>query len=144
MPLPDSNSLNSMIISSDSVRAERSILFVICTWTFPHWLKNVEMCWKHSNMMYCNHMLGVGIIKLSLFTHSLAYFRHLCKRYASAHTRTGEKSLNNPTYAALHWLQSPISLSFPFARLSDEIEVAMPWLYAADTRTSVSPWGDAI
>lgn len=47
-------------------------------------------CCEDGNMMYCNHMLPVGFIKFSLFTHSQAYFK--CthkKRYASAHTRTG-------------------------------------------------------
>lgn len=82
MPLPASNSLNSLIINSDGIRAERSILFVARTWTLQHWLKNEgggfvkSRAERMENTMYCNPTLQVGFIKFSLFTHSQAY----CKR----------------------------------------------------------------
>lgn len=89
-------------------------------------------------------MLLVGFIKISLFRHSQAYFRSAHKRYASAHTRPAKRRSVHPTHTTLHWLHSPISLSFLFTHLSDEIKVAMPWLYTADTQTSVPPWGDTL
>lgn len=161
MPLPASNSLNSLIINSDGIRAERSILFVACTWMLQHWLqkkkkkrKKTKMekppsskeCCEDGNMMYCNHMLPVGFIKFSLFTHSQAYFKctHKKKVCISTHQDRGgmepEHNRHNPTFHT----NTRFPLSFLFPHLLDEIEVAMPWLYAADARTSVSPRGEAI
>lgn len=50
-----------------------------------------KQSWKDRNMMYYNHMLLVGLIKISLFRHSRAYFKSAHKRYASAHTQDQQK-----------------------------------------------------
>lgn len=84
--------------------------------------------------------------------HLLARRTHRCIRqehtknveYASARThkdRVGKKEQeHDPTLATnIHFL-----LSFLFAYLFDEIEVAMAWLDAAGARTSASPRGDAV
>lgn len=64
-----------------------------------------------ATMMYCNHMLGVGFIKLSLFKHSQAYFKRLKGMHQHTPEQGGE-SLNTTTCTVLHWLQSPIFFSF--------------------------------
>lgn len=104
MPLPASNSLNSLIINSDGIRAERSILFVACTWTLQHWLKNEKKelasskhCWRDGNMMYCNHTVPVGFIKFSLFTHSHACCKRTHRKVCiSTHEDGGKRSMNTP------------------------------------------------
>lgn len=78
-------------------------------------------CCEDGNMMYCNHMLPVGFIKFSLFTHSQAYFK--CthkKRYASAHTRTGGNG------ARTQQTQSYISYKHTFSPLFPLS--SSPWL----------------
>ena len=100
---------------------------------------------QDGNMMYCNHTLPVGFIKFSWLTHSQARCERTHKKVCiSSHEDRGGAWTHCERISALatntHFPPSLLSL----ARLFDEIEVAMPWVYAEDTRTSVSPRGDAI
>lgn len=66
-------------------------------------------CCEDGNMMYCNHMLPVGFIKFSLFTHSQAYFKctHKKKVCISTQQDRGEWS-QNTTDTILHFIQTHV------------------------------------
>lgn len=97
-PLPACNSFNSLIISSDAILAERSILFFSfscsasllsstvtdnCEWLETEGVGLVQAAPQRTkDMTYRNRAPPVGFIKFSYFTHSQAY----CK---GAHARMG-------------------------------------------------------
>lgn len=125
MPLPASNSLNSLIINSDGIRAERSILFVACTWTLQHWLKKKKKKnWRHRLYQstaermetWCIAIIHYQLVSLNF--HCSHTHRHIAgehtKRYASAHTRTGEKkSINTPQTQSYTCCKHPFLPLFP-------------------------------
>lgn len=62
-------------------------------------LPSSRKCREDGNMMYCNHMLPVGFIKFSLFTHSQAYFKCTHRKVCiSTHKdREGARRRHTPT-----------------------------------------------
>lgn len=121
-PLSACNSFNSLMISSDGIRAERSRLFFSLFLLFPKltwtWSRGASEIRKAGAVVIMRHQL------VSLNFHTSHTHRHVVKE------RT-----------VVHFLQTPDSsptLGF------DEIEVAMPWLSVADAQTRVPPQGAAI
>ncbi len=63
-------------------------------------LASSKQCRKDGNMMYCNHTLPVGFIKLSLFAHSQACCKRTHKKGMHQHTQgQGEKEHGHTTNA---------------------------------------------
>lgn len=120
MPLPASNSLNSLIINSDGTRAERSILFfcgMYQNFTTPtqNWRSRLHQSSAERMETWCIAIIRYQLVSLKFHcsrTHRLILRVHT-KRYASAHTRTRKGKHENNTDTVLHLLQTPISPS-PF------------------------------
>lgn len=119
MPLPASNSFNSLIINSDAIQAERSILFCGMYLNFTtltqKWRKlaSSKQCRKDGNIMCCNHTLAVGFIKFSPFAHSQAYYTRTHKKVCiSTHKDRGEKSMNTPQTRSYTCYQHPFLALF--------------------------------
>lgn len=109
-PFPACNSFNFLIISSDGILAERSILFFLflLLYFLQHWLENEGAGFikatpqRITDMTYCNRAPPVVFIKFSYFTHSQAY----CKK---AHARMGAvKSTCTPETQLYIFSKQPI------------------------------------
>lgn len=99
-PLSACNSFNSLMIRSDSIRAERSRLFFSLFCFFLNLLEHEDAALPTmKGRTRCNHAPPVGFIKFSYFTHSQA----CCKR---AHSCTFPPNTQFFPHSRLWWNRS--------------------------------------
>lgn len=147
-PLPACNSFNSLIISSDAILAERSILFFFffffCLSTFFDSDLKLKESDSSKRRLKEQKTWRIAIVRhqlVSLNFHTSHTHRHIVREHMRGWEGAAKSAVHRRKRTCTF---SPNSRFFPLCVGFDEIEVAMPWLSAADAQTSLSPRGDAI